>query len=526
MYDTEIMTESQLPPVYVPKESKRIRLENIANRKQTKIRKDENVNIPRSLFDKPSPFIIKLRKEVKIQKLRGSITGGPDITQLQRILSNFGSNCILPQPTTLQQQANLSKSPNLILHGTQQESQIHWGINEDWALVEIIQQIQELPINLLVLSPGHIPNWDFVSAHVNSKTSTYRSPKLCRHHYETVILPKEGRGNEQPTKKLKKKLQKQAALQAANQQNQPTNNTEQLAANKPPVRPVKISNLFVQDNNSSFTQLMNSRFNNILQIANKRQPTLKPVFINQAGKNPKHLMLLQESSINYDQPLLPTVVAQNRADRIARENTNKTRLYEQTLARQKLIQLQKQQQQQQQIQCQTPIKNVVSVQNAVVPSIQQQSPAITQVVPANTATINVIAQSVSGQQAANQPQFQQAQFQAAKINPVINQNSITVSKANVQQFVATPTNISNMSLSANQQISNLAKALSQAAANFQPSQNTTIQVQSTVAPQQTANLPNQQQTSNVQTQIIPSPTVSVSNVIQAQAPTTARGKQL
>jgi len=205
MYDTKVMTESQLPPVYVPKESKRARLENITNRKQTnKMRKDENINIPRSLFDKPSPFILKLRKEVKIQKLKGTLIGGPDISQLQRILSNFGSNYTLPQPTTLQQQAALSKTPNLILHGTQQETQIHWGINEDYALTEVIQQIQELPINLLVLSPGHIPNWDFVSSHVNSKTSTYRSPKLCRHHYETVILPKEeGRGSE-PPKKIKK----------------------------------------------------------------------------------------------------------------------------------------------------------------------------------------------------------------------------------------------------------------------------------------------------------------------------------
>ena len=110
MYDCEIMTESQLPPIYVPKESKRIRLENITNRKQAKIRKEENVNIPRSLFDKPSPFILKLRKEVKVQKIRGLINGGPDINQLQRILSNFGSNYTLPQPTTLQQQANLSKN--------------------------------------------------------------------------------------------------------------------------------------------------------------------------------------------------------------------------------------------------------------------------------------------------------------------------------------------------------------------------------------------------------------------------------
>ena len=508
LYEREIMTESQLPPVYIPKESKRIRLDNITNRKQAKIRKDENVNIPRSLFDKPSPFILKLRKEVKVQKLRGFINGGPDISQLQRILNSFGSNYTLPQPTTLQQQAALSKQPNLILHGTQQESQIHWGINEDWALVEIIQYIQELPINLIVLSPGHIPNWDFVSAHVNSKTSTYRSPKLCRHHYETVILPKEeGRGTgEPPTKKLKK-LQKQQALQAAAAaaaaaQQGAANPAAAAAKNQPAqIRPVKISNLFVQDNNASFTQLTNSRFNNILTIANKRQPTIKPVFVNpQAGKNPKHMQILQESHINYDQPLLPTVVAQNRADRIAREAREKQQqLTEQNLARQKLIQLQKQQQQQI---IQTPIKNVaVPVQAASV----QQSPA--------AQPTNIVISTNT----PNQPPT--GQFQA-KLNP-IGANTLNVSKASVQQFVATPTSINPTSIS-QQQILNIAKGLQHSATNFQlqfqqnsaqaAQQQQQQQTAGTAATAQTAT----GQTQTIQTQIIPS--VSVSNVIQAQSP--------
>ena len=497
------MTESQLPPVYVPKESKRIRLENITNRKAAKMRKEENVNIPRSLFDKPSPFIAKLRKEVKMQKLRGFINGGPDIGQLQRILSSLGANYTLPQPTTLQQQAALSKQPNLILHGTQQESQIHWGINEDWALVEIIQYIQELPINLIVLSPGHIPNWDFVSAHVNSKTSTYRSPKLCRHHYETVILPKEeGRGTgEPPPKKLKKLQKQQAALQAAAAAAGQAANALNAAKNQPAqIRPVKISNLFVQDNNISFTQQTNARFTNILQIANKRQPTLKPVFINnQAGKNPKHMMLLQQSKISYDQPLLPTVVAQNRADRIAREKAREKQTLEQNLARQKMIQLQKQQQQQI---IQTPIKSVVPVNTVV-----QQSPS-----PATNIVISA--------NAPNQPPT--AQFQA-KINP-IGANTLNVSKASVQQFVSAPTSINPTT---QQQILNIAKGLQHSATNFQlqfqqqnsGQQPVTQQPASGAATVVTAQQQVTSQTSTgqtIQTQVIPS--VSVSNVIQTQQP--------
>ena len=508
------MTESQLPPVYIPKESKRIRLENITNRKQAKIRKDENVNIPRSLFDKPSPFILKLRKEVKVQKLRGFINGGPDIGQLQRILNSFGSNYTLPQPPTLQQQAALSKQPNLILHGTQQETQVHWGINEDWALVEVIQYIQELPINLIVLSPGHIPNWDFVSAHVNSKTSTYRSPKLCRHHYETVILPKEeGRGTgEPPPKKLKKLQKQQAALAAAAAAANPQGSQAVNAAKNQPaqIRPVKISNLFVQDNNSSFTQQINARFNSILQIANKRQPTLKPVFINnQSGKNPRHMQLLQQSNINYDQPLLPTLVAQNRANRIAREKAREKQAQQQiteqqNLARQKMIQLQKQQQQQQIIQ--TPINNVPVNTSGVV---QQASAPATNIVISTSAP--------------NQPQT--AQFQA-KINP-IGQNALSVSKASVQQFVATPTSINPTSIS-QQQILNIAKGLQHSATNFQlqfqqnSAQPAVQQPASGTTTVVTAQQPAVSQTpgsagQTIQTQIIPS-SVSVSNVIQAQGP--------
>ncbi|KAK4337266.1 hypothetical protein RND71_043264 [Anisodus tanguticus] len=150
---------------------------------------------------------------------------------------------------------------------------------------------------------------------------------------------------------------------------------------------------------------------------------------------------------------LEKLIDQHRAERIAKDKA-KNQLFEQNLARQKLIQIQKQQQI---IQCQQPVKTVV--------------------------TSNVVANN------SNATQFQQP-FQS-KINPVINQNSLTVSKASVQQFVAAPSNI-NMSITANQQVSNLAKALSQAAATFQA------------------------QNSQQQTQVVPTPTVSVSNVIQQQ----------
>ena len=114
------------------------------------MRKDEVINIPRSLFDKPSPALLRLRRELKIQKLKGILVGGPDINRLQKTLYAIGANVTIPQPPTLAQQATMSKAPQLILQGLQVESQLHWNINEDWSILQVIQFLQELPLNLLI----------------------------------------------------------------------------------------------------------------------------------------------------------------------------------------------------------------------------------------------------------------------------------------------------------------------------------------------------------------------------------------
>ena len=43
----------------------------------------------------------------------------------------------------------------------------------------------------MIVSPAHTPNWDMVADVVNSVSRVYRSPKQCRHRYETVIIPRE-----------------------------------------------------------------------------------------------------------------------------------------------------------------------------------------------------------------------------------------------------------------------------------------------------------------------------------------------
>ena len=54
-----------------------------------------------------------------------------------------------------------------------------------------MQALQELPLTLQAVVPGHIINWDLVSDVVNACGHTYRSPKQCRSRYEGVIIPRE-----------------------------------------------------------------------------------------------------------------------------------------------------------------------------------------------------------------------------------------------------------------------------------------------------------------------------------------------
>lgn len=82
---------------------------------------------------------------------------------------------------------------------------------------------------------------------------------------------------------------------------------------------MRTSQLFLQDNNSSFTTLLHQRFETIKSLATKRAPTLRHTIVNPSGRNPKHAAVLAESGISYEQPLTPVQVAVNRAERINRE---------------------------------------------------------------------------------------------------------------------------------------------------------------------------------------------------------------
>lgn len=154
LYDTEIMTENQLPPVYVKKEAKRTRIEAglpEGGRRALKLpRKEEVINAPKSIFHPHAMF--KVRRDMKWQKYRNMVRPGMSIPgkgSSNKIAGDLPAN-----------------------H--------EWTIHEDMALIKVVQNSQNLPVNLMITSAAHTPNWDLVADYVNTVSVTYRSPKQCR----------------------------------------------------------------------------------------------------------------------------------------------------------------------------------------------------------------------------------------------------------------------------------------------------------------------------------------------------------
>ncbi|XP_056319297.1 E1A-binding protein p400 isoform X2 [Danio aesculapii] len=291
MYDTAPMPESKLPPVYVRKERKRHMDPSALGRKKKKGH-GESVIPPRSLFDKAS--LLKVRRDVKDQK------------------KNF----------SLKQQAPFAKPLPSLLKPAMESGQDNpeWLISEDWALLQAVKQLLELPLNLTIVSPAHTPNWDLVSDVVNSCSRIYRSPKQCRYRYENVIIPRE-----------EGKLIYEA--------NPKKNKTKSIYKSKNS-RPLRTCQIYTQDDNATQIQLYSNRFELMKIIASKRSPPIKPLLgMNPFQKNPKHASVLAESGISYDKPLPPIQVASQRAERIAKEK-------KQALAEQQRAQQLAQQQQQ------------------------------------------------------------------------------------------------------------------------------------------------------------------------------------
>lgn len=185
------------------------------------------------------------------------------------------------------------------------EGMAEWAIYEDMALLNVIQNIQGLPLNLMLLSPGHTPNWDLVADIVNQISRVYRTPKQCKWRYENFIVPREeGKLIENPKKQPKKSK----------------NPTKPLSPPKA-IRALRTSQLFINDNNNSFTKWMKTSFDYIKAAYLKKAPQVKQILVNPSMKNPKHAAVLAEFGVtNYDQPLSPVEIAARRAEKMKERN--------------------------------------------------------------------------------------------------------------------------------------------------------------------------------------------------------------
>lgn len=425
LYEQSLMAESELPPVYIPKAAKRLKLDNISTVRSKQRVKRDDVTIPRSLFDRPPMAILKLRRELKSLKLRGHLVGGPDVLLLQKILNQLGPNLSITPPMTLLSQAQNSKSPQLLLAGLQQENQPEWTIGEEYATLQAIQQIQELPTNLVVVSPAHTPNWDLVSDFVSSSSLSYRSPRICRHHYESVVVPREeGKGLQVLQDHMVKKNKKQKLGISQTGETLPT------SPSPPKVKPIRTTVLFRQDDNLSSSKNCNFRFETIHAFANKRAAAARPVFVAGIGKcNPKHISLLSENGISHDTPLTPMEIAVNRQERLAKEKA-KSQQIQADIVRQKQLQQKLVQQHhlkaQQMAMQQSPIRpQAFSPSPSVPPPVlanRSVPPVMTPTPPTRNQEVEQLAQQLS-QAAANftaATQAQQAQMASNIARPAMN----------------------------------------------------------------------------------------------------------
>ncbi|GFY79070.1 hypothetical protein TNIN_106741 [Trichonephila inaurata madagascariensis] len=284
-YETSVMHEAQLPPVFIKKEAKRLKLDPIvsASTRKQKVRKDDMMNIPRSLFDRPSAAILKMRREVKLQKVKGLMVGASN----------------MPKPITsfpgLKQPSLIVNKPAIDIYLDKPE----WLIQEDWAILKVIQEVQGIPLNLTVLLPAHTPNWDMASEAVYAGSGIWRSAKACRIRYENVIVPREEGKILYDTNPKKQKKTKGIYKTKNN-------------------KPMKTSQLFLQDDNGAFSKRISDRYKLMMDGSAKRKANERQIFI-QTSKNVKIASILAEHGINYDAPLTPTQIAANRAERIAKE---------------------------------------------------------------------------------------------------------------------------------------------------------------------------------------------------------------
>ena len=372
LYQMSLMEEASLPPVYVKKELlKRTALEAELDGKHKMHHRNKDhghvgnldgypssssTYAPRSLFDRcPSIQKQKFKAQQKrmpmgagggyVHPLAG---GGPGGAGGQQAGATSGNNINNVPGGAAAAAANPSAVAGLRYPMPRQqieaENQPEWLIQEDWALLNTIKEIQGLPLTLNTMSPAHTVNWDLVSDMVNAVSRVYRGPRQCKYRFDNIIAPREeGRilydmpggttaasmaasvAAAASNKKSKKKQMGGNGGSASGDRGGGTHGGSsggmKLHSGGPAKmnRPMKTSQIFNQDKNTSWSALFATRFETIKAVANKRSPTTKPLVVNPQQKSTKHAGVLGDYGISYETPLNPIQVAANRAERIQKE---------------------------------------------------------------------------------------------------------------------------------------------------------------------------------------------------------------
>lgn len=81
----------------------------------------------------------------------------------------------------------------------------------------------------------------------------------------------------------------------------------------------RTSQLYTQDNNATFCQVVADWFAALMSISIKRLPTTRTVVNNPLMNKTKNTPVLNECGIDLEHPLLPIDIAAKRAERIAKE---------------------------------------------------------------------------------------------------------------------------------------------------------------------------------------------------------------
>lgn len=158
LYESEVMPEHALPPVFVRKNaSKRLRTESGAGAGTPLMRRGglsksrgDGHSGPKSLFDRPSDVLVKLRKEAKLLKLkRQPPTSGTLLAQRTptRPQPATGQSASSPtpsggpatpgQPATPVAAANAPRRPTDAAVAAPEGTQVEWTLSEDWAILQV-----------------------------------------------------------------------------------------------------------------------------------------------------------------------------------------------------------------------------------------------------------------------------------------------------------------------------------------------------------------------------------------------------